>query len=197
MNEKKNDDSLLDNLKAAGASIGGVVSDFTDRLKEDRTEKTSGEDQDTLTERLKEAANQARERLSGAKGGEDIKSATSDFASQADSIVRELFGSVRSAAGGTRDSEAYNDISKRVSDAVGSVRGSVDEAVTKVRGEKQSAGQAASAEEADADASSKLDSLMDRLRGDANLADRQADKDTVDPDIIDGEVIDEKNNDGK
>lgn len=194
MNEKKNDDSLLDNLKAAGASIGGVVSDFTDRLKEDRTEKTSGEDQDTLTERLKEAANQARERLSGAKGGEDIKSATSDFASQADSIVRELFGSVRSAAGGTRDSEAYNDISKRVSDAVGSVRGSVDEAVTKVRGEKQDS---TSAEEADADASSKLDSLMDRLRGDANLADRQADKDTVDPDIIDGEVIDEKNNDGK
>lgn len=194
MNEKKNDDSLLDNLKAAGASIGGVVSDFADRLKEDRTEKTSGEDQDTLTERLKEAANQARERLSGAKGGEDIKSATSDFASQADSIVRELFGSVRSAAGGTRDSEAYNDISKRVSDAVGSVRGSVDEAVTKVRGEKQDA---TSAEEADADASSKLDSLMDRLRGDANLADRQADKDSVDPDIIDGEVIDEKNNDGK
>lgn len=194
MNEKKNDDSLLDNLKAAGASIGGVVSDFTDRLKEDRTEKTSGEDQDTLTERLKEAANQARERLSGAKGGEDIKSATSDFASQADSIVRELFGSVRSAAGGTRDSEAYNDISKRVSDAVGSVRGSVDEAVTKVRGEKQDS---TSAEEADADASSKLDSLMDRLRGDANLADRQADKDSVDPDIIDGEVIDEKNNDGK
>lgn len=194
MNEKKNDDSLLDNLKAAGASIGGVVSDFADRLKEDRTEKTSGEDQDTLTERLKEAANQARERLSGAKGGEDIKSATSDFASQADSIVRELFGSVRSAAGGTRDSEAYNDISKRVSDAVGSVRGSVDEAVTKVRGEKQDS---TIAEEADADASSKLDSLMDRLRGDANLADRQADKDTVDPDIIDGEVIDEKNNDGK
>ena len=194
MNEKKNDDSLLDNLKAAGASIGGVVSDFADRLKEDRTEKTSGEDQDTLTERLKEAANQARERLSGAKGGEDIKSATSDFASQADSIVRELFGSVRSAAGGTRDSEAYNDISKRVSDAVGSVRGSVDEAVTKVRGEKQDS---TSAEEADADASSKLDSLMDRLRGDANLADRQADKDSVDPDIIDGEVIDEKNNDGK
>lgn len=194
MNEKKNDDSLLDNLKAAGASIGGVVSDFADRLKEDRTEKTSGEDQDTLTERLKEAANQARERLSGAKGGEDIKSATSDFASQADSIVRELFGSVRSAAGGTRDSEAYNDISKRVSDAVGSVRGSVDEAVTKVRGEKQDS---TIAEEADADASSKLDSLMDRLRGDANLADRQADKDSVDPDIIDGEVIDEKNNDGK
>lgn len=74
------------------------------------------------------------------------------------------------------------------------MRGSVDEAVTKVRGEKQDS---TIAEEADADASSKLDSLMDRLRGDANLADRQADKDTVDPDIIDGEVIDEKNNDGK
>lgn len=196
MNEKKNEDSLLNNLKAAGASLGGVVSDFAGRLREDRADKTAGADEETLVQRLRDAAGEARGRLSGAQGGDDIKNATSDFASEADSIVRELFSSVRTAAGGTRDSEAYTQISGLVSDAIGSVRGSVDEAVTKVRGQKD--GEKATADEADADASSRLDSLMNRLRGDADPEVR----DSGAPDIIDGEVVDDgtsgdANTDGK
>lgn len=192
MNEKKNDDSLLDNLKAAGASIGGVASDFMGRLREDRSEKTEGEDQETLLERLKEAAGDTRERLSGARSGDDIKGATSDFASRTDSIMRELFGSVRNAADGARESEAYDRVSSIVADTVGSVRGSVDDAVTKVRGQKADQADDVTADDADADAATRLDALMNRLRGDADPKVKEAGG----PDIIEGEVVADSDVDG-
>lgn len=165
MNDKKSDDSLLDNLKAAGASIGEVVSDFAGRVREDASE-------DELLERLKGAVTDTRTRLSGAKGGDDIKAATADFASKAEDIAKELFGSLRGAAAETRGTDSFDKVRGFVSDAVGSVRGSVDEAVAKTR-----------SEDAKPDAAGNLDNLMDNLRGDA--------------DIIDGEVIDESpSNDG-
>lgn len=166
MTEKKNDESLLDNLKAAGASIGDVVSDFAGRVREDAGD-------DALLERLKDAAGQARTRLSGANGGEDIKAATADFATSAEGIARELFASLRGAASEVRGSESFTQARGFVSETIGSVRGSVDEAVTKVRKDETDT----TVDEAHSDASGRLDNLMENLRGDA--------------DIIDGEVIDD------
>lgn len=166
MTENKKDESLVDNIKAAGASITEVVSDFAGRLREDSKEAA-------LLERLKMTAGEARARLSNAGGGDDIKAATTEFAASAESIARDLFSALREAASGTRESDAFTQARGFVAETVGTVRGSVDEAVTKVRKDVPET----SGEEANAD----LDKLMNNLRGDA--------------DIIDGEVVDDPSND--
>lgn len=179
MAEKK-DDSLLDNLKAAGSSIGGVVSEFTDRFRTDRAEKTEHLNQDPLLERLKAAAAQARERLSSASGGAEVKAAAGEFAEQAEAIVKDLFGSASAAASGARESDAFAQARGFVGETVSSVRGSVDEAVSKVRDR-------GGAEQGE-DASARLDDLMARLRGGAQRPDSAS---SPEADIIEGEVISE------
>lgn len=181
---EKNEDSVLNKVKAAGSSIGDVVSDFADRFRADRVEKTEHLNQEPLAERLKAAASQARERLSSASGGAEIKAAAGDFASQAESIVKDLFGSASAAASGAKESEAFTQARGLVSETVSSVRGSVDEAVAKVRQK----GEETPGKESGEDPSARLDALMSRLRGNAETPDSAPNDD---PDIIDGEVISE------
>lgn len=193
--DNSNRSSLLDSLKSAGSAVGEVISDFSDRLREDRAERTAEKGQDSLSERLKQAAARARQELSDAQGGSDIRDASGRFAKEAEEIFKEMYGSVSRAADGTRDSEAYDKVRGQVSESVQSVRGSIDDAVAKARErtqKKDGAGAAGAGAGADdgADASSRLDDLLGRLRGDADK--KQTDSPAEDtPDIIDGEVVSE------
>ncbi|AKK10247.1 CGLAU_01105 family protein [Corynebacterium uterequi] len=173
MSDKNN---LFDDIKNVGATLGSVASEFAGRLREERSNAATA-DEATLLQRLRTAAAGARDRFNESKGTDGVKAAATDFATEAESIVRDLVDALGAAAGGTKDSEAYAQASTLISDTL-------DNARTKAQnlGPKKTGDDAADGEK-DGDATSRLEDLMTRLRGDA-----KEDVKTQ-PDIIDGEVI--------
>lgn len=207
-------DSVFDNLREpfqawlnAGSRLGDVVSDFADRFRDDREngDREAGaharhsavnEEESTLG-RFRAATKEAREKLTDAKGADGLKEATSDFAGHAEDIIRDVAGSVRRAAGGTKDSDAVEEARTAFSAAVSSVRASFDETVEGLRQRRGS--QDEDADSMIADLRRRLDDLIARAGtiGAGDEKDTSATLATdpdVDPDIIEGEVLSEDSN---
>ena len=208
--DRDDKDSLLDNLREpfqawlnAGSRLGDVVSDFADRFRDDRetTDNDSGahaqrsavDEEETTLGRFRAASREAREKLSGARSTDDLKSATSSFAGHAEDIIRDVAGSARRAADETRSSSSVDDAKDAFSRAVGSVRESFDETVEAVRARGAESSSGGSGDDADgliADLRQRLDDLINRastIGGGETKASTTGP--SADPDIIEGEVI--------
>lgn len=204
-------DSVFDNLREpfqawlnAGSRLGDVVSDFADRFRDDRDngDRESGaharrsavNEEDSTLGRFRAATKEARDKLTDAKGAEGLKDATSDFAGHAEDIIRDVAGSVRRAAGGTKDSDSVEEARAAFSAAVTSVRSSFDETVETLRQRRGDRDE--DADSMIADLRKRLDDLIARAGtiGAGDEKDTSATLATdpdVDPDIIDGEVLSE------
>ena len=209
--------SLLDNLRepfqawvSAGARLGDVVSDFAERFRADRERTTttptdvhsvySGESalgEESAAERFRTAAHEARIGLSGAKSTEDYKNVSLAFAGRAEEIIRDLAGSVRRAADGTKESSSATEAKAAFSSAVSSVRTGFEETVEQARARRAAAGTADAEGE-----QSFIDDLRRRLDDLIARAGSVADRDTTPtgttepttddgpvPHMIDGEVV--------
>ncbi|MDO5513060.1 CGLAU_01105 family protein [Corynebacterium sp.] len=211
-----NNNSVLDNLRepfqawvSAGARLGDVVSDFAERFRADR-ERTdapsdvhsvySGESAtagQSAKERFTTAAQEARAGLTGAKSTEDYKNVSLAFAGRAEEIIRDLAGSVRRAAGETKDSDSATEAKAAFTSAVSSVRSTFDETVEQARA-RRAAGTGDEAGE-----QSFIDDLRRRLDDLIARASTVVDKDSAAtapettanaedgavPHMIDGEVV--------
>ncbi|WP_027004216.1 CGLAU_01105 family protein [Corynebacterium halotolerans] len=212
-------DSLLDNLREpfqawlnAGSRLGDVVSDFADRFRDDRETSDNGsgaharrsavDGEETTLGRFRAASREAREKLSGARSTEELKSATSSFAGHAEDIIRDVAGSARRAADETRHSSSVDEAKDAFSRAVGSVRESFDETVEAVRARRAESGSGGSGDTGDdadgliADLRQRLDDLIDRastIGGGETKASTTGP--SADPDIIEGEVISDDSTD--
>ncbi|GAB3702815.1 CGLAU_01105 family protein [Corynebacterium nasicanis] len=201
--------SLLDNLRepvqawvSAGARLGDVVSDFAERFRADR-ERTdaptdvhsvySGESalagEESAAERFRTAAQEARTGLAGAKSTEDYKNVSLAFAGRAEDIIRDLAGSVRRAAGETKDSASAAEARSAFSSAVASVRTTFDETVEQARARR---GETAGEQSFIDDLRRRLDDLIARAGtvGDKDApAPAPTPEDGPVPHMIDGEVV--------
>lgn len=134
------EDSLLDSLRAAGSSLGGIVGEFTQAYKKDRensTEETGShalhdpvEEKDTTAAQIRAAGAHARQTFREGSGLGAVKDAAGTFAGHAESIARDVAGSVVAAADATRESGRVDE----VGGALGKVRNSVGGTLGKVRG---------------------------------------------------------------
>ena len=146
MNEEqdKHEDSLLDSVKAAGSSLGGLFGEFTGAYRKDREggAEESGshampdpvEEKETTMEQLRAAGKDARRTFNEGSGFGAVKDAAGNFAGHAEGIVRDVAGSVAAAADATKESGAVGEVQKNVGGAFGKVRDSVEGAFGKVRG---------------------------------------------------------------
>ena len=151
--------SLLDNLRepfqawvSAGARLGDVVSDFAERFRADRESTDTPTDAQSVysgqsatageasaAERFRNAAQEARAGLSGAKSPEDYKNVSLAFAGRAEEILRDLAGSARRAADQTKDSASASEAKAAFTSAVSSVRATFDETVEQARARRADA----------------------------------------------------------
>ncbi|MBI8999582.1 CGLAU_01105 family protein [Corynebacterium sp. CCM 9185] len=121
---------------SAGAALGPLVGELGDRLREDlrnvgdRDEKKSSADR---VEDTAEEAKKAAEDLVDADSLDEAKKVVSGFAATAESTIRDLSGSVRNAAGNTRETEAAEQARTAFQEAVDSTRRAFDEAVEALR----------------------------------------------------------------
>ncbi|MDO5669243.1 MAG: CGLAU_01105 family protein [Corynebacterium sp.] len=212
-NPNDNNNSLLDNLRepfqawvAAGARLGDVVSDFTERYRADRERTDAPSDvhsvysgeaatagQESVKQRFATAAQEARTGLSGAQSTEDYKNVSLAFASRAEDIIRDIAGSVRRAAGETKSSESASEARSAFSSATASVRATFEETVEQARARRAAAGTGDEASEQSFidDLRRRLDDLIARA-GDAVDKDAETPSKNDDgevPHMIDGEVV--------
>ncbi len=156
--EKNN--SLLDNLRepfqawvSAGARLGDVVSDFTERFRADRESTDTPTDAHSVysgesatagaasaADRFRTATQEARAGLSGAKSPEDYKNVSLAFAGRAEEILRDLAGSARRAADQTKESASAAEAKAAFTSAVSSVRVTFDETVEQARARRAATG---------------------------------------------------------
>ncbi|MGP6174776.1 CGLAU_01105 family protein [Corynebacterium sp. A21] len=212
-------DSILANLKetghawlSAGSRLGDVVSDFASRLRE--TEDQPGStgahalhdpvlEKETTASRFKAASKEASEKLGGVRNTEDLKAATSGFASHAEDIFRDVAANLRQAATETKDSDSVENARSAFSAAVKSVQGSFDEAVEVVQERRGKGGDSLGDKDGNStieELRTRLDDLISRAGSLARKSDgsepatgdpvQDAAK-PVDPDIIEGELISE------
>ncbi|MDR7330872.1 CGLAU_01105 family protein [Corynebacterium guangdongense] len=134
------ENSLLDSLKAAGSSLGGLVGEFTGAYRRDRagSSQETGthalhdpvEEKDTTVAQIRAAGADARRTFQEGSGFGAVKGAAGTFAGHAEGIVRDVAGSVVAAVDATRGSGKLDD----VGGALGRVRDSVEETIGRVRG---------------------------------------------------------------
>ncbi|MDY3127272.1 MAG: CGLAU_01105 family protein [Corynebacterium sp.] len=147
----------LETLKAAGKSALDLAKDFTERFREDRETKSAAADSATAS-----AHGFTGESPAGAKE-------SGSFIDKATEIAKDLGGSVRRAAEGTRDSAEFGNAKENLGAAFAVAKEEATEAVKNLKGR------------------------VDEYKGKATTGNAQApDTDTVaDPSaaIVDGEVI--------
>ncbi|MCK7642468.1 CGLAU_01105 family protein [Corynebacterium sp. CCM 8835] len=121
---------------SAGAALGPLVGELGDRLREDLRNVGDRDEKKSAGDRVEDTAEEARkaaEDLGDADSVEDAKKAVSGFAATAESTIRDLSGSVRNAAGQTRDTEAAQQARTAFQEAVDATRRAFDEAVEALR----------------------------------------------------------------
>lgn len=212
-------DSILANLRetghawlSAGSRLGDVVSDFASRLRENDDESgASGahalhdpvSEKENTARRFKAATKEASEKLGRVRNTEDLKAATSGFASHAEDIFRDVAANLRHAATETKDSDSVENARSAFSTAVKSVRESFDEAVDTVQERRGKSGDIIADKEGNStieELRARLDDLISRAGSLAKKGDGAEDAahipvpdaaKSADPDIIDGELISE------
>ncbi|GAB3073943.1 CGLAU_01105 family protein [Corynebacterium aquatimens] len=149
-NRENNTDNneLLDALKGVGgasaeaiARIGDVLGDFGRKLKEDRESANTGgshhaedsvvEDHDGVISQLKAAVDNARAAYQGAENDNDVRAAGASFVNDADSILRDLAGSVTRAAYSTGESTEADEAKKALRSALEEARDGIQSAMNK------------------------------------------------------------------
>lgn len=204
--------SVLKNLRepfqallSAGSHVGGVVTDFGGRLREDHKPSKSEEDEESVDKskeeadsslsRFKVAAKQAKDGLSGAKTSEDYRSVTATFAGHTEGIIRDLASTAQRAAGETKDSAATVEAREALNKAVASVRQSFDDTVAQVRAKRSEGSDSTAAEESIIDdLRARLDDLVKKAGSFTGKGGQSAETSTDSqtgpvPHMIDGEVI--------
>ncbi|MCX7445313.1 CGLAU_01105 family protein [Corynebacterium sp. P7003] len=121
---------------SAGAALGPLVEELGDKLRDDLRGVGGRDGRGANTAQVEDTAAEARkaaEDLGDADSVDEAKSVVSGFAATAESTIRDLSGSVRNAAGETRDTEAAEKARSAFQEAVDSTRRAFDEAVESLR----------------------------------------------------------------
>lgn len=208
-NRSYDNGSIMDSLRgageallAAGSALGSAVGTFASNFREERTASTSGahaaaengeQQQDTVGAQLRAAVDHARSAFNSADNDHDFRAAVSSFAADAESIFRDIAGSVTRAGGATADSSEGEQVKAAFGNAVGEVRETFNQAVAGVRNRAEESD--IDAEGAVADMRDRLDALIEKLSaqlGGAESAPEDGARSQAD--TIEGEVV--RNDDG-
>ncbi|EEI16188.1 CGLAU_01105 family protein [Corynebacterium lipophiloflavum] len=202
-----NNNSIMDSLRsageawlAAGSAVGGVVSEFAAKLREDRSavEPTGAHaaadttSQEGLLQQLRGAVDNARGAFNSADSDSDFRAAATTFAADAEAIFRDVAGSVSRAGSAAVQSDQADEAKAAFGSALSEVKETFNQAVANVRNR---------AEESDVDAEGVVKDLHERLDTLIAKVSEQVsrpDSGHEEPeDIIDGEVIrDQDGNNG-
>ncbi|WP_018297884.1 CGLAU_01105 family protein [Corynebacterium lubricantis] len=177
-------------LVNAGGRLGDVVGDFTDRFKADSPEGNG------LGDQVKQAVARARTSFSEASDADQYKRASASFAGDAESIFRDLAGSVSRAAQGTKDSAELGAARESLNSAMDQIRQAFDQSVGQIRERTEKSGTDQDKKESEGfinDMRGRLEGMISRVNeGLDNAKDSTKDSANTDaPDIIDGEVVTE------
>ena len=199
MTSNNDNNSIMDSLRgageawlSAGSAVGGVVSEFATKLREDRsaTEPTGAHaaadasPQEGLLQQLRGAVDNARGAFNSADNDRVFRAAATTFATDAEAIFRDVAGSVSRAGSAAAQSGQADEAKAAFSSALGEVKETFNQAVAGVRNR---------AEESDVDAEGVVKDLRERLDTlIAKVSEQVSRPDSGEQkaeDIIDGEVI--------
>ena len=156
----------LESLKAAGTSALGVAKEFTNRFREDRAANADG--------------NETLESVESP--GEEKKGS---FFDRATDFAKDIGGSVRRAAEGTRDTETFSEAKEKAGSAFGVVREEASDAVNNVKSRINERRDAKSVDDAQDTKPQKGDDVADPtaevVEGEVISSDNDTDNQTGNP----------------